>query len=291
MNLKDSIEKYIEAGHIGQLHFIWDEFCIVENPSFTIIPNHPYRSPLVAAIYCNKGNGTGRVNAKTYDIYPGGFFIVLPGQITELIDISDDFEATYILMDEHFTNDLSIGNTFNLRNIITNKPYIWLDERAQEALESYLTMCRNLAATNQNPHRIEILHLLTRAYFLGLGYFIHQQNEMQSSKERGSKLCDEFIQLVESYYREHRDLKFYAEQLSLTPKYISTTIKQVSGKSATEWIERYVTLDAITQLTSTQRSIKEIAYDLNFPSQSCFGKYFTRVIGISPGSYRSQHKN
>lgn len=104
-------------------------------------------------------------------------------------------------------------------------------------------------------------------------------------------IWDEFIQLVESYYREHRDLKFYADRLSLTPKYISTTIKQVSGKSATEWIERYVTLDAITQLTSTQRSIKEIAYDLNFPSQSCFGKYFTRVIGISPGSYRSQHKN
>jgi AraC-like DNA-binding protein len=57
-----------------------------------------------------------------------------------------------------------------------------------------------------------------------------------------------------------------------------------------EWIERYVTLDAIAQLTSTDRSIKYIAYDLNFPSLSFFGKYFTRVVGLSPSAYRAELK-
>ena len=99
-----------------------------------------------------------------------------------------------------------------------------------------------------------------------------------------------FIRLVEQNYINHRDLKFYAEQLSLTPKHISLVVKQSSGKSATEWIEKYVTLDAITQLTSTDKSIKEIAYDLGFPSQSFFGKYFCRVVGISPAEYRKAHK-
>lgn len=152
-------------------------------------------------------------------------------------------------------------------------------------------MCYNLADAEENPHRVEILHLLTRAYFLGLGYFLHQQNDIYISKERCHTLCDEFIRLVEANYREHRDLKFYADMLLLTPKYISTTVRRSSGKSATEWIERYVTLDAITQLTSTERSIKEIAYDLNFPSQSCFGKYFSRVVGTSPSNYREEHRH
>ena len=58
----------------------------------------------------------------------------------------------------------------------------------------------------------------------------------------------------------------------------------------TEWIEKHVILDAITQLLSTNTSIKEIAYKLNFPSQSCFGKYFLRITGVSPATYRTQHK-
>lgn len=290
MSLKTSIEKYIETGYFGKLHFIWEDFCIVENPTFAIIPNHPYRSPFVAAIYCSNGHGQGRVNAKTYQITSGGFFIVLPGQITELVDVSDDFNATYILMDEHFTNSLSIGNTFNIRNIILDSPYTQLDKQSQEALTGYLKMCQNLADTEKNPHRIEILQLLTRAYFLGLGYFIHQQNETYLTQNRNYALCEEFIKLVETHYKEHRDLQFYANKLSLTAKYISTAVKHSSGYSATQWIERYVTLDAITLLTSTNLSIKEIAYSLNFPSQSCFGKYFARVTGISPHNYRNKHR-
>jgi AraC-like DNA-binding protein len=76
----------------------------------------------------------------------------------------------------------------------------------------------------------------------------------------------------------------------LTPKHISLVVKRSSGKSATEWIEKYVILDAITQLTSTDKSIKEIAYNLGFPSQSFFGKYICRVVGTSPAEYRKAHK-
>ena len=67
-------------------------------------------------------------------------------------------------------------------------------------------------------------------------------------------------------------------------------VKQSSGKSAMEWIEKYVILDATVQLTSTDRTIKEIAYDLHFPSQSFFGKYFCRVVGISPIAYRNKYR-
>lgn len=85
-------------------------------------------------------------------------------------------------------------------------------------------------------------------------------------------------------------LAFYAEGMGLTAKYLSTVVKASSGKSAVEWIEKYVTLDAIAQLTSTERTIKQIAYDLNFPSQSLFGKYFARVVGMSPQAYRAKHR-
>jgi YesN/AraC family two-component response regulator len=214
--------------------------------------------------------------------------IVLPNQITELVDRSDDFEATYIIMTDTFTESLGIGNTFSLHATISQHPHTNLTGRAKSALESYLAMCKSIIPEHQNPNRLEIITLLTRAFFLGLGYFMHQTNCNDNSRQ--SELTNKFIELVERNYTKQRELKFYAEKLALTPKHISLVVKRSSGKSATEWIEKYVILDAITQLTSTDKSIKEIAYNLGFPSQSFFGKYFCRIVGASPAEYRKAHK-
>lgn len=288
MTLSSTIERYIRCGHRGTIHAIGDEFSIIDNPSFAILPNHPHRSPWIVAVYCHRGSGTGRINARSFSIEAGGLFIVLPEQITELVDISPDFEATYIINSEAFTSSLAVSNSFNLRSVVAEHPYARLSAEAQRALEGYISMCRNTIATEQNPHRLEILRHLTLAFYLGLGYFLHNANG--ESNDRGSRLTNDFLALVEEHYREHRDLKFYAEQMALTPKYLSSTIKQSSGKSATEWIERYVILDAITLLTSTDIPIKEIAYTLNFASPSFFGKYFARIEGISPAQYREKYK-
>lgn len=288
--LAKTIDNYLSAGHKGVAYSVEDEISIIDNPSFDILPNRPYRSPLVVAVYCQRGNGCGRINAKTYNLEPGGFFIILPGQITEMVDISEDFRAIYVLMSEHFTESLSIGNTFNLRNIVIENPYSLLEDRAQQALEGYLTMCMNIIPIEEHPHRLEVLRLITRAFFLGMGYFLHDQHQNHNMQTRQTDITSEFIRLVEANYRQHRNLAFYADSLGLTAKYLSTVVKTSSGKSAVEWIEKYVTLDAITQLTSTEHTIKQIAYNLNFPTQSFFGKYFARVVGVSPQAYRAKHR-
>ena len=286
--LAKTIGGYISAGHQGVAYSVGDEISIIDNPSFDILPNHPYRSPLVVAVYCQQGSGQGRINAKTYNLEPGGFFIILPGQITEMGDVSEDFRAIYVLMSEHFTESLSIGNTFDLRNIVTENPYTLLEERAQQAFEGYLTMCMNIMPIEEHPHRLEVLRLITRAFFLGMGYFLHGQYRSGKGQTRQADITSEFIRMVEENYRTNRDLAFYAERMGLTAKYLSTVVKASSGKSAVEWIEKYVILDAISQLHSSNVSIKEVAYRLNFPSQSCFGKYFNRVVGVSPTAYRER---
>lgn len=287
--ISDTLRSYIAAGHTGAIYSIGNDFSVVCNPSFAVVPNHPYRSPFIVALYCTAGHATGRINAHTYDIEEGGFLIVLPSQITELIDIDDDFRATYVIMSEEFTASLGIGNTFDIASIVAEHPYATLDVRARGALDAYITMCINLIPTDTNPHRMEILQLMTRAFFLGLGHFLHEP-VATATTTRQSEITSTFIHLVEHNYIEHRDLAFYAEVMNMTAKHLSTVVKQTSGKSAVEWIEKYVTLDAITQLTSTSKSIKQIAYDLNFPSQSFFGKYFARIVGCSPAAYREKEK-
>lgn len=288
--LAEVVEEYLVDDRCAVVYSIGDEISLVENPSFAVLPCHPYKSPFTVAVYCRRGSATGRVGARSYDLEAGGLFIVLPGQINELVCLSDDFEATYLLMTDSFTESLSVGNTFDMHNIICSRPYALLSLRAREAVEDYLRMARNTISVEENPHRLEILRLMTRAFFLGLGYFLHEHSAPKG-ESRQSRPTSEFIELVEKNYRTHRDLKYYADSMGLTPKYITTVVKASSGRSAMEWIERYVTLDAIAQLRSTRRSIKQIAYDLNFPSLSFFGKYFTRVVGISPVAYRNRVQN
>ena len=288
-SITDVMRDFVSDGHLATIYSMGDDFTIIDNPTFAVLPNHPYRSPLVVAVYCRAGHGTGRVNARTFHLEPHSFMIILPGQITELVDLSADFSAIYVLMSDEFVESLSIGNSFSLRNTVVEQPCIALTDRAYAALESYLTMCCNLIPVESNPHRMEILRLITHAFFLGLGYFMHDTGK-SVTMNHAEQLSEQFIQLVEQNYRLHRAPAYYADALCLTPKYLSAVVRRITGHSVLEWIERYVTLDAITQLTSTNRTIKQIAYDLNFPSQSFFGKYFSRIVGMSPTEYRKKQR-
>ena len=82
-------------------------------------------------------------------------------------------------------------------------------------------------------------------------------------------------------------MSFYAKQLNITPKYLSSVVKEVSGKTAARWIDESVILEAKALLKYSGMSIQEIAYHLNFSTQSFFGKYFKRYVGMSPLAYRN----
>ena len=107
------------------------------------------------------------------------------------------------------------------------------------------------------------------------------------TQDRAETYFRNFIPLLGKHFRRERSVGFYARQLCITPKYLTTLIKRVSGKSVSEWIDIYVTLEAKTLLRFSDRSIQEVAYALNFPNQSFFGSYFRRTTGMSPSEFRA----
>ena len=74
--------------------------------------------------------------------------------------------------------------------------------------------------------------------------------------------------------------------MCITPKYLSETVKVVSGRTPNEWVDSYVTLELRVMLKTTTKSIKEIAEEMNFPNQSFLGKFFREHVGVSPTVYR-----
>ena len=83
-------------------------------------------------------------------------------------------------------------------------------------------------------------------------------------------------------------MNFYADKLFVTPKHLSAVLKEISGRTAGEWIDHRVILEAKMLLRTTGMNIQEISLALNFSNQSFFGKYFKHLTGISPRDYRSK---
>lgn len=100
------------------------------------------------------------------------------------------------------------------------------------------------------------------------------------------EMCERFISLVSENFKEHREIGFYADKLCISNKYLSSLFKQETGMTALEWIESHVALYAKGCLSSTSMTVQYISDELDFPSQSVFGKYFKRVVGMSPKAYR-----
>lgn len=99
---------------------------------------------------------------------------------------------------------------------------------------------------------------------------------------------NDFSKEVQLFYRKERKVLYYADRLHLSASYLSTVVKRISGKTAAEWIDDYVVLEAKALLKSTKLTIQQISDELNFPSQSFFGKYFKRITGLSPKEYREK---
>ena len=120
--------------------------------------------------------------------------------------------------------------------------------------------------------------------------YLSEHPEVQNPiHNRAEEYFKQFTHLLGEHYRTERSVGFYARQLCITPKYLTTIIKRISGLSVSEWIDNYVIIEAKTLLKYSHMSIQEIAYYLNFPNQSFFGSYFKRNTGMSPSQYKAQN--
>lgn len=142
----------------------------------------------------------------------------------------------------------------------------------------------------------ELRDYTTTLYPLVLGMFCQvldicqRLEDMAVPASHSEKIFYDFLDLLHTHYRQQRRVSFYASELSLTPRHLTTVIRQVSGRSAIRWIEEYIVLEAQILLRNSAMTIKEIAYELGFYEQSLFSKYFRRVSGSSPEKYRSSSK-
>lgn len=161
---------------------------------------------------------------------------------------------------------------------------------AEKEAGEFVRIYRSAKATLQesdHPFTIPMLQSYVQILYYRMLPIVIKEEESQTkySRTRQEEIFQRFIGEVEKHYRRERSVKFYADSLCISPKYLSTVVYKVSRQLAGQWIDAYVILEAKTLLKSGKLTIQQISEQLNFSNQSFFGKFFKRCAGMSPKDY------
>ena len=115
------------------------------------------------------------------------------------------------------------------------------------------------------------------------------EEAVHSGRPRSRRMLytHEFVRLVRKYFRSEHSVRFYADRLCISPKYLSLVVKECTGRSAAEIIDEHLLLEAKNLLRFSGKNIQQVAYELNFSNQSSFGKYFKHLTGLSPSEFQN----
>ena len=159
-----------------------------------------------------------------------------------------------------------------------------LQPEEQEFINHLVAMLRQQDGNSQVA-----LHLTAALLWYIDGLWSHHEPRYRESQTREQRLFTDFMQLVCEYAPEHHTIDFYAARLNRTPRYLSAIIKQVSSKSAKEWIDDALVTRIKIDLKHTDKPIARICNDMHFPNPSFLTKFFKRMTGMTPSQYQSNN--
>ncbi len=254
--------------------------------------NYPLRVDGIIFSLRKIGEAKISINLKEYEIKKNDIVICAPNDLLQASLYPGVHQSQLFIVSSDFLNSIFI----NLNNLIPlfislkDNPVFHLTDDEVKELDYFYNVIESTLKSN-DTFKVEVVRHLMGAYLYKLGSILHRLNpESVSEKKKPVKreevLFNQFISLVTEYHRKERRVDYYAEQLFLSPKHFSTVIKKVSGKTAGEWIDAYVILEAKALLKYSNMSIQEVAYYMNFPNPSFFGKYFKHHTGMSPTEYK-----
>lgn len=276
----------------GNAKYIEDDIIIVDDISTALIPKDPRRMNFLILALCTEGEATYTLDTQEMRIQKNDVLLILDRHVVSNFTASKDLKALCIIISVKFFFESirNVGDVSSLLLLSRNFPVIKLAQEETETFQSYFYLLKTKAADKQNKFRRKLVSTLILAMFYDLSNVVQRMLNTDSLRQtRAEIIFTKFIKLLEGNFKQERRVGWYAEQLCITPKYLSETIKNVSRRTPNEWIDNYVTIEMRIQLRNSTKSIKEIAEEMNFANQSFLGKYFKEHVGISPSEYRKNN--
>ena len=271
-------------------NFVSNDFFVADEKQLLSLSEFPYRSDGYIIGICTRGTARVEVNLQVYEAVPDAMLLATPFHVLRIYNASPDFLCRFLVFSKAFLTENN-GNSHFLETFgyfkNTSIPVIYPDNAdARMILDVYLLMKQKIERQG-HPYRLEISRsILTTLLYEVQSVYEKQHTIIKAKQTRKQELNVLFQDLVFQHYKEHRTVQYYADALFVSPKHLTETIKDVTGRTAGEWIDDAVILEAKVLLRNNDISIANVAADIHFPDQSTFGKYFKKHTGMSPSDFR-----
>jgi AraC family transcriptional activator of pobA len=247
-------------------------------------------------VFCLGGKITFRYNDKGECIGEHECFVFQPGSIVTDLMMSPDFQGRAVFMTQRLVqgllqNEMSIWN----KVLYVEKENKFKIDEKDEIIVCYSQYSKLMAFDEHRPLAKQIILSVIHTFLIEMCsiFLIHEQQkgiDMDTSPDdmgrQGHIIFHRFITQLQQEKQKRHPVNYYARQQNISPKYLTTAVKNESGKTVSQWITEYVNADIEYYLYVSTYTIKEISIRLGFPNMSFFGKYVKSHFGDSPRQLR-----
>jgi AraC family transcriptional activator of pobA len=280
-----SISEFVADG----VNVYGEDLLITDSIKHVELFKFPCRIDAITIVVCIKGAMSCRVNLKDYNLKGNDIIVNFPENIIQ-VGSTSDFEGFVLLVSMAMLDKLhidikkKIDSYMNLRE----RPLMHVTEKDIECLRYYYYLFKE-NMYDKCSDTGEIMRGLVSSVVFKIISMVNRSSkiveEIVPDKPNIQMYFDEFMSLLSTFHTTERSIGFYADKMNLTCNYLSNIVKEYSGKPASYWVGEYVILEAEVLLKMAGMNVQQVAYRLNFPSQSMFGKYFKKHTGVTPKEY------
>jgi AraC family transcriptional activator of pobA len=273
----------------------WDDkdFSIIHSglPLKFTIP-YPFRPTDYLIGFVTEGSVRALINLREFNFNKNSLIVISPFNILESISQSDDLTVSGVSFTKNFITE-HLADIHMLENLPFlaqgNIPVMTVAEKDVALLNNFFLLIESLAKNKKNPHRKKMIRNVMEAFLYGVDAVYQPEFSLTGRRSsRKEELSIKLQSLVAQHFKDQRSVSFYAEKLNVTSKYLSESVKEISGKTAGELIDEMVILEAKVLLKNSNLTISQVADLLHFSDQFLFSKFFKGHAGFSPSEYRKR---
>ncbi len=244
-------------------------------------------------MYCQSGIAKIKVDSVLRELNAGDLLIIVPFKKAVFEMTSVNFKAVFCSVDIEFAISavMPLSWSTNLL-LIARHPVVAI---SPEDARRLLNIIHDIEI-RQNDLVNPVVRLMTECFWKALAYQIIEaytavhRIEVENASTRDVLLIT-FQAQIRRDFLIHREVAYYAALQNLTPAYFGQAIKEATGHSPNYWINQAVVGEAKRLMLSTNKSIKEIGFALNFSSATFFSRWFRQNAGETPAEFRSRHRH
>lgn len=287
-----SLEEFLSINHISH-HYGSAMSCFQAHCDMLRTISLPGVIPsFYSIILVTEGNESYTINDSEVELKANDLLVKFPHDTLILKSCSENASSFHLLVEKNYSDEVLYQNKgipqVNYTEIFNSFPVFHLDETKATVFQD---LYRRMQQTIDRPHlfkqellRYQLLIFQLLLVELVTGIEVNHQNLKPKDN-----ILKRFLYLASYNFRKERQIQFYADQLNISPAYLSRIVRELTGKTVLSFLSNFLYNEICIQLKTTEKTISEIAEELNFNDQSALTNFFRGKSGVTPTDYRKRN--